>query len=197
MKTFKEWQEIREEFLSKKDMENELNQLINTKFLKDKNPGGMHYAVFNHDNTVDVYIGKPDSNIDAKQLVSATLFFLKELGAKPGRGKINPEDSEIYTIPIISYPQYQKIKGQWDNVTNAFAKRGLEKGEIIDVADIGIEVEPGVWKLNKFIDGSEYYDSKNNQWIESIGKDKQSGEIFASVDSRFHSNEDYKLIWLR
>lgn len=194
---FEKWL-IKEEFLSIQDLQNQLNYKLNNVFhqLKGNNS---HYVTISNNNTADVYIGPSDLEIDKNKLIQAAKYCLKELGVKIGYGKINPEDNEIFSIPIFWYSKYNNQN--YDHVTNPVAKRMLEKGQAIDVADIGIEIEPGVWKLNKFVDSSDYYDSKNNKWTQTIGKDKDTGEIFASFDGRFYAptKEDfnYKTIWIR
>lgn len=194
---FEKWL-INEEFLSLQDLQNQLNQKLNNIFHQLKG-NESHYVTISYNNTADVYIGPSDLEIDKEKLIQAAKYCLKELGVKIGNGKINPNDNEVFSIPIFWYSKY--AAQNYDHVTNNAAKRMLEKSQAIDVADIGIEIEPGVWKLNKFVNSSEYYDSKNNKWIESIGQDKETGETFASYDGRFYNPTDvhfkYKTIWLR
>ena len=201
---FKECLSLKEQFYNKKHLEAELNSKINNGLLKGLNPNNLTYVVLDGDKeTADIYQGNygdltPEIK---KKLVQAAKYFLTDLGCKLGKEQTKDGDPDILEIPILSYPRYEPQEGQWDSVTNPEAKRRLLDGRAIDVADLGIEVKPGVWKLNKFIDSTDYYDSKNNLWIWSIGKDKESGEMFAAVDGRFYNPKkedfEYETIWLR
>ena len=194
---FENWL-LSEEFLSIQDLQNQLNSKLNNIFHQLKG-NDSHYVVISRNNTADVYIGPSDLEINKEKLIQAAKYCLKELGVKIWHGKINPNDNEIFSIPIFWYDRY--AAQDYNHVANLTAKKMLEKGHAIDVADIGIETEPGVWKLNKFVNSSEYYDSKNNKWIETIGKDKETGDIFASCDGRFYAPNKpdfkYQTIWLR
>lgn len=68
---------------------------------------------------------------------------------------------------------------------------------VLDVREIGREIEPGVYELTKYVDGAEYCDRQNQTWIWSIGRDPKTGRILAATDGRFYMNPDFACIWLR
>jgi len=79
-------------------------------------------------------------------------------------------------------------------------KRLIENGDAIDVRNIGNEVYPGMYRLGKYVEcgyGFDYCDSVRGVWIYSIGINKRTGNIFASVDTEFYMNSDYECVWLR
>jgi hypothetical protein len=81
-------------------------------------------------------------------------------------------------------------------IKNTWMKSALRSGEALDVRMIGMEVEPGVFRLTEFIPEVTYVDGEDEAFIQSIGKDLESGEILAAVDGRFYNNEDYECIYL-
>jgi hypothetical protein len=75
-------------------------------------------------------------------------------------------------------------------------------GETIDVRSIGVETEPGIFKLThpeKFDKDADvdYCDIKEQARIWSIGKRKATGEIFASTSARYYENPEFECLWLR
>lgn len=80
---------------------------------------------------------------------------------------------------------------------NAAMQRKLGAGELIDVRAIGEEIGTGLFKLRGFVEDTDYADLRNEAWIWSIGKHKQSGDIYAAVDTRFYLNPEYRCLWLR
>lgn len=79
---------------------------------------------------------------------------------------------------------------------NLAMKRLLDRGELIDVS-VFPEFEPGVYRLNTFIEDRDYADVKKELWIWSIGRDLATGIYYASVDARFYQNPLYHCVWLR
>jgi len=80
---------------------------------------------------------------------------------------------------------------------NKAMEKMLKNGEALDVRKIGIEMSQGIFKLKLFEDNIDYCDSETENWIWSIGKNKTTGEIFASLDTRFYSNKEFECLWLR
>lgn len=67
-----------------------------------------------------------------------------------------------------------------------------------DVNVVGVKIDKGLFKLAKFVDDVEYCDLDERAWVCSVGRDKKSGEIFASTDFRFnHHNSQYDCLFLR
>jgi hypothetical protein len=69
--------------------------------------------------------------------------------------------------------------------------------EAINVRVVGVEVDPGVFRLSFFDQTADYCDLGTGMWIWSIGRHNASGEILASVDDRFFTDPDYDCLWLR
>lgn len=82
-------------------------------------------------------------------------------------------------------------------IHNRVMREMLDKGECINVRAIGKEIEHGVFLLHTFIENKDYCDWKRQQWIWSIGRDKQGNAIFASYDDRYYLNPQYECLWLR
>ena len=82
---------------------------------------------------------------------------------------------------------------------NKSMERALEDGTCIDVNVIGVPYTqfPGVWVLDNFLEGMDYCDADGEDWIRSIGKDIQTGKIYASSDNRFYQNPKFVCLWLR
>ncbi len=85
--------------------------------------------------------------------------------------------------------------------TNPRMREKVESGECKDVNSIGVRVRDGVFRLQNFVEGEDmdYCDLAGNNWIWSIGKHKETGEILASIspDAEFYQNPDYECLWLR
>jgi hypothetical protein len=74
----------------------------------------------------------------------------------------------------------------------------LASREAIDVMHIGERCEEsGVYKLHSFIEDVDYCDAEREAWIWSIGKNRETGEIRASTDTRFYEDPEWQCIWLR
>lgn len=74
----------------------------------------------------------------------------------------------------------------------------IDAGECVDVRKVGVEIEPGIFKLPQFFEGVDYADSKTERWIWSIGRARNTGEIFASYGTEFYGHEEeYECLWLR
>lgn len=75
----------------------------------------------------------------------------------------------------------------------------LKNGEALDVTVIGspVEGQPGVWKLESYLEGLDYCDGNSETWIYSIGFDPKTNEFFAASDYRFVENPAFVCVWLR
>lgn len=80
---------------------------------------------------------------------------------------------------------------------NQSMQRKLESGEALDVRKIGREVEPGRYRLDKFVADVDYCDAQKEVWIWSIGKNEKTGEVFASTDQTYYQNPECVCLWLR
>lgn len=189
-----------ESFLGWRHFIHELNQFLNKNVTKDTQ--GLEYAVLGSSQesgihpdqaVIQVYTGKEDSpGYNPEKLISGTKYFLGEHGLKILKAYQDHDvwETLVSGLPIYNRPQsYQGIKNTW-------MKNHLLYGDIIDVRQVGVETEPGVFKLNSFIPGIQYVDPEEEKFIFSIGKDKESGEIFAAYDTRFYGDDDYETLYL-
>jgi len=135
----------------------------------------------------------PLTTQEAQKLLQGVQYFLGE--AEVTVGPFQPvSNGSILVAPVQSYPQFED--SDWSMVQNSAARQGLENGSILSVRDIGQEVEPGLFKLNKFVDGADYFDPETEQFIWTIGKD-QDGEIYAAYDGRFWNDPEYETLFAR
>lgn len=80
---------------------------------------------------------------------------------------------------------------------NKAMERKLAEKEALSVLNLGKEIAPGLYELSTFIDDVDYCDPIKEYWIWSIGKHKDTGQIFAATDARFYQNQDFICLWLR
>jgi len=74
----------------------------------------------------------------------------------------------------------------------------VARGEALDVRTIGeTTCDDGVYRLRSFTEGVDYCDLTTGRWIWSIGRHKATGEICASIDTRFYGNDEWECVWLR
>jgi hypothetical protein len=92
-------------------------------------------------------------------------------------------------LPRYRRPSYQKVQNTW-------MRDSLRAGRVIDVRQVGVEVEPGVFRLTKFIPDVTYVDPKTERFLLSIGRDRNSGEVLGAFDQRFYQNPDYECLYL-
>lgn len=83
-------------------------------------------------------------------------------------------------------------------MTNYTMQRKLKSNQAIDLS--GCDRTPeGDYILDPSIaiDDMDLCDAKTERWIWSVGKHKTTGQIVASVESKFYQNSEYECIWLR
>jgi hypothetical protein len=194
MKTFKEWilKESQQSFLGRKDLQQQYNIYINKYVLRDLDNEITYVEIPEDQDQIEIYL-KPTtiSTSVVQKIIEAVKFYSGEIGVQLGQS-YRSNDSLI--IPIQKYPRYDY---DFSRVKNPIVRKNLSSGNLIDVNDIGYEVENGVFKLNRFVKDANYFDSKNNKNIFSIGKSLSTGEIFASHDTRYYNNDDYDTLYLR
>ncbi|MDT4967611.1 MAG: hypothetical protein QOJ64_2348 [Acidobacteriota bacterium] len=85
-----------------------------------------------------------------------------------------------------------------DEIPNAMLRSMLE-GECLDVRKIGrpLRGTPGDFILGGFLEGIDYADVDNGEWIWSIGRNKKTGQIRASTSGRYYEHPDYECLWVR
>ena len=118
------------------------------------------------------------------------------MGIQAGPEQFDPDHPDSVMIPVNGLNTYEAPEGH-GQMRNQWMKKALQSGEAVDVRMVGVEAEPGVFRLDGFIDGVTYVDAQEEMFIQSIGKDLERGEILAATDSRFYQNDDYECIYLK
>lgn len=195
---FRLWLETEHHFHSTRELAERVSQfLIQTKVT----PGNGHHVEADGPKGIKFYpVSLPQQAIP--KALSAIKYYLGELGVtfKEVGWTHNPEDHDYdHWRLTVDMPRYDKPS--YDHVQNQELRKRLLSGDVLDVREMGVEEEPGVFRLTHFVDGHDYADSKTEQWIWSIGKHKNTGEIFAAFDGRYYdpNNEDfdYETLWMR
>jgi hypothetical protein len=83
----------------------------------------------------------------------------------------------------------------YPSMANRSMAQKLATDEAIDISDCARK--GGYYILTEFVEDKEYVDAKRESWIGSIGKDRQTGEILASVGACFYLNPSYDCLYLR
>lgn len=84
---------------------------------------------------------------------------------------------------------------------NLFMERELRKGEALDVSGCK-RTKDGDYILPRRMHppklrNQDYCDAKIVEWIWSIGRSKRTGEVIASLRSKFYQRPGWECIWLR
>jgi hypothetical protein len=201
-------------FMGWEDFLYELNKSINRhvhKTPEEELENGLRYVVlYNGSETatkdsaeLEVSLGKYDwpsypDGTEEKRL-AAVKYFITSMEMKIDKitkssHPSTPNDLILHVSGLQRYetPSYSQVQKN-----NPYMYQALATGRMIDVRQIGVEINPKLFRLNKFIPDVEYVDSENGQYIWSIGRDKATGEIFAAFDQRFYGNPDYECVFLR
>lgn len=100
-------------------------------------------------------------------------------------------------------------KEDYDEIMEDRITKGMEaevlQGKSLDVTKIGKEIEPGLYRLAKFVDGGyDYIDPKRRVRIVSIGVRStptnllgEKVEILASTSAEFYMHPEFECVWLR
>lgn len=80
---------------------------------------------------------------------------------------------------------------------NAMAE-GLLNGSVRDVSKLERD-DYGRYKLPPgfFLPELDYCDAEKEEWVWSIGRRKENGELLASTAVEFLHSTDYECVWLR
>lgn len=79
---------------------------------------------------------------------------------------------------------------------NQAMRRKIDTEEAVDLSE-NERNDEGDYILTEFEDDKDYCDSKTESWIWSIGKDNATGEVLASMTTKFYINEQYECLFLR
>jgi len=195
---FRLWLESEQHFHSTRELADRVSQfLIKT----NVTPGNAHHVEQDGPKGIKFYPVKLPTPLIAKA-ISAIKYFLGELGvAFKDMGWERWEEDHDYDHYKFTVEMPKFDKPSYDHVKNNELRKRLLSGEVLDVRELGVEEEPGVFRLNQFVDGHDYADSKTEQWIWSIGRHKNTGEIFAAYDGRYYDPNDedfdYETLWMR
>jgi hypothetical protein len=187
-------------FLGWRHFVHELNQFVN-KHVRNKPDDNLTFVTIqtpiekNH-AILDLYVGEPEEyGIDPKKLVTAVQYFVREMDMKMDSVERRPDEPDNILVSVSGLSRFEE-PSHYKNIKNLWMKNALMVGDAIDVRTTGVEVEDGVFKLNEFVPGIKYVDSENEQFIQSIGKDRSSGEMLASLDTRFYEDPEYECVYL-
>lgn len=79
---------------------------------------------------------------------------------------------------------------------NQSMARKYVSGELINVSAKKSTGE-GLYQLDEFVEDKDYADVVTEEWIWSIGRELETGRIFASTDTRFYGNPRFECLFLR
>jgi hypothetical protein len=188
-------------FLGWRHLLYELNQFVN-EYVRKKPDDPLNFITLSRESrkesaVLNVYVGEPGRHdIDPEKLINGVKYFLGEMGIQVLSIKKNPEEPESVLVTVSGISQFEE-PAYHATIKNTWMKNALRSGDAIDVRMIGMEIEPGVFRLTEFIPDIEYVDAEKEAFIQSVGKDLASGEVLASTDGRFYNNDDYETLYLR
>jgi hypothetical protein len=216
---FKKWFLIEEQlpepmFMGWNDFLYELNKFINHhvhKIPEDKLEHGLHYITLHNASEsttkdsaeLEISLEKYDSPTypegTEKKRLAAVKYFITSMGMQINKitKSRHPSTPNDLILHVSGLPKYETPNYQHVQKNNPYMHQSLTTGRMIDVQQIGVEIEPGVFRLNKFIPDVEYVDSNAGKYIYSIGRHHATGEIFAAFDGRYYDNPDYECVFLR
>ena len=185
-------------FMGWKHFLNELNTFVNAHVRKQ--PGDpVQFIVFQGEPTEEeailhFYLSEAQERygFDPQKMLSAARYFIGEMGPDIVAEGQDPEDPPNWLMKLNNLQVYEQPEGH-RNIKNTWMKNALKNGTAIDVNMVGMKTsDPGVYKLTEFTEGVNYVDAETEQFIQSIGKDRDTGEILASLDTRFYQDPEYQ-----
>ena len=187
-------------FLGWRHFLHELNRFVN-EYVRQQPDDPLNFVTLHGEPrgdsaVLDVYVGENEQyNTDPDKLVKGVSYFLGEMGIKlqSVRRKSGEPNSMLLMVSGIS--KFEE-PAHHATIRNTWMKNALRSGDAVDVRMMGVEVEPGVFRLTEFIPDVTYVDGEDEAFIQSIGKDNESGEILAATDGRFYQNDDYECVYL-
>jgi hypothetical protein len=72
----------------------------------------------------------------------------------------------------------------------------LEKGEAIDISRCERTPE-GLYRLELFDSNKDYCNAETEEWIWSVGRNRNTNVILAAHDTRFYQNPGWECLFLR
>lgn len=85
---------------------------------------------------------------------------------------------------------------------NKAMEEKLNSGSAVDLSGLqrtpsGDYILPAAWWGEAELLGRDFCDAKTEEWMWSIGRDLESGDILASTSTKFYQNPEYECLWLR
>jgi hypothetical protein len=166
-----------------------------------KKDDGLDYITFEagspsgKDAVISLYLETAERDgLNRQALISGLRWLLGEAKVKVLNQKRDLQGNEAFKLTGISQ---LRQPDEHKNVQNTWMKQALDNGTAVDVRQVGVEIEPGVFQIDEVIPGVTYVDSKTEKHIVSIGQDKETGVIYASIGDEYYHNPDYECLYLQ
>jgi len=91
----------------------------------------------------------------------------------------------------------RNIAVRWREMRNKAMAEKLSTFAALSVLDEGEAIGGGLYKLQRFVEDRDYCDPVNEYWIWSIGRNRATSEIIASIDSDLYQDEAWECLFLR
>lgn len=92
---------------------------------------------------------------------------------------------------------YRRIAPRWRSLRNKAMAEKLSTFAALSVLREGEAIGGGLYKLRRFAEGRDYCDPALEAWIWSIGRNRATGEIFASTNTGLYQDEAWECLFLR
>ncbi len=94
------------------------------------------------------------------------------------------------------------IATRWEKLLNLRMAEKLSDFEAEDISQCeksseGYYILTGDLADPAHIDGMDFCDASKEQWVWSIGRNKKTGQVLASMNACFYQNPEYDCLWLR
>ncbi len=205
---------LSEEYVNVRDLQHSINQTLEPHLVKSGFQKNIVEILKDHtDNLViNVFVKDLDDKQRAK-LIGMVDYFLKDLNVHHLEWKPS-YDGWALEAGLTHYDKYEaddfdeQLERTMHNTNKdpetaklelEFYLRQIEDGRLINIRDIGTEISPGLFKLNRFIDDVNFVDLDTLKHIVSTCKDMATGDMFAACDGRFHTDRlepDFETIYL-
>ena len=102
--------------------------------------------------------------------------------------------SKDYTSDPIEATTQKKVVVP---IVRDLRQQNSNQAVVIDVRREGVEIKPGVFRLERFVDGAEYIDALNRRYVWSIGRNIHDGRVEAAIDTRYYGDANWECLFLR
>lgn len=81
---------------------------------------------------------------------------------------------------------------------NLSMARALKSGRCVDLAKYrNADLKTYTIPADVFREDVDYCDAELEKWIWSVGRNKNTGAVFAATDARFYEKGGFECLWLR